>query len=168
MKKLSNQEIDALEIFLSKYVEKSMNSFKFHILDKIENSGQIFEDTMEAIATQKNWNRKNIYEEDTQGIGFAGGFSSHVFSNLCFFLGLEDLKHSRFDRKNLLLKVIIIKKLIDNNPQIKLFVEAVISATKVVDSVKAEIYKKENREGYTHQGTDLEELVYCELGKIEI
>lgn len=149
----------SVEQLAEKYIQthlKTVNEKFEEFIKKIEEKGQ-FDEVMSRVAKQENWDGES-YGGDMSDLRFAGGFSEHVLSNIIYELGLSKLDKDA--------RIIILKKAVEENPKIKLFVDSVIAATKVVDSKKKEnlkdIAERHGREIYDTQGEDIEKIIYSE------
>jgi hypothetical protein len=124
-----NQIIKTSGKMLDELIKTVNNKFSWICTElfPIHNPGDSFDETIEKMKTQKNWDRKK------RGGDIAvlwNGFLPPVFHNLMSGLGL---RYSGHDTKiDSLLYLIALRKAMILNEKFKIFIEAIISATKIV------------------------------------
>ena len=127
------------------------------IVKEIETKGQ-FEEVMQRVAAQEKWDGQS-YGGEMDDICFAGGFSEDVFGNILYKLGFG--YGTKVSKE---LQIATLQRAVQENPKIKLYVDSIISAVKIVNKKTYENLKGKptvaKGELRNDAGEIMEEIIY--------
>ena len=133
----SPEELEAVtESFgsLVKMIKDRFSEQKKLLEQGAKNEGVSYEDYLNMIAAQEKWDKeKTSYGYVPKGAGwFAGGFKENVYNNLLFVLGVRVKGIMEECKEYQSLGVLALRRAIQEDPELKAYVETVFSATKKV------------------------------------
>jgi len=143
---LSPAEINIVESAMQEDLPRLLKKAS-HFIGRLEKTGR-FDELTEKMASQEGWDGKGYGgnsllinkgfsgEESVSLLPFAGGFEESVLPNLLYSLGLSYSKDrgGRGETPDTarMLSCFLLKRAMEQNPKLKQFVTAVVSATKKV------------------------------------